>query len=317
MPLFRLPLTTLTTPFITLALLISVVALFSSTNWPTTWCFFELNIILFVLLLTFDPSKTKTIATATYFLAQALGSSLLLLGALITIYHPSSIMYQYFIVPLMTLGILVKTASAPFQQWLVTIIPHINWISILLLSTLQKLAPLLLLTNILIITNNTLTLAYIFLILSLLIGAIGIMNSSHLKPLLAFSSLHHLGWILTGLTTTTTSRTHFYILLYLLTLTPLMLLLNTLNAALTSSAHTMPTPAPFNPRLITALLLALAGLPPFPLFFIKLTILTQTIIATPLLIIILLITTALSSLSYLRFALVFMLAPSTQSIILK
>ena len=312
MPLLRLSPSSLLVALTTFALFTSIVILFSSTNWPATWCFFELNIILFILLLTFDPTKTKAIATATYFLAQALGSRLLLLGALTLVFYPFSALSQHFAIVIITLGILVKTAAAPFQQWLIIIISHINWLSILLLSTLQKLTPLLLLTNTLIITNKTITITYFFLLLRLFVGAIGIINASYLKSLLGFSSVHHLGWILTALTVATTSRAHLYIIIYLTTLTPLILLLSTLGARQISSTHTTLQLNPARPWLLILLLLSLAGLPPFPLFYTKLSILTHAASASPIIITLLLFTTAISTYRYLRFALTFTLTPLSQ-----
>lgn len=59
--------------------------------------------------------------------------------------------------------------------------------------TWQKLAPIIILSYIIIINNITL----IFIIISSIVGAIGGLNQTSLRKLIAFSSINHIRWILT------------------------------------------------------------------------------------------------------------------------
>jgi len=67
----------------------------------------------------------------------------------------------------------------------------LTWINALLLITWQKIAPLILISYLNL--NNFLL---IRVILSVVVGALGGLNQTSLRKLIAFSSINHLGWIL-------------------------------------------------------------------------------------------------------------------------
>lgn len=70
----------------------------------------------------------------------------------------------------------------------------LTWINALLLITWQKIAPLILISYL-----NLNNLLIIRIILSVIVGAIGGLNQTSLRKLIAFSSINHLGWILRAL----------------------------------------------------------------------------------------------------------------------
>jgi len=70
----------------------------------------------------------------------------------------------------------------------------LTWINALILITWQKIAPLILISYL-----NIKYLLLIRVILSVIIGAIGGLNQTSLRKLIAFSSINHLGWILRSL----------------------------------------------------------------------------------------------------------------------
>lgn len=92
-------------------------------------------------------------------------------------------------------AILLKLGAAPFHFWFPNIIEGITWINALILLTWQKIAPLTIISysyfNLIII---------IFIIISVITGRIGGLNQTSLRKLMAFSSINHIGWILTAIT---------------------------------------------------------------------------------------------------------------------
>jgi NADH:ubiquinone oxidoreductase subunit 2 (subunit N) len=87
--------------------------------------------------------------------------------------------------------LLIKIAAAPFYQWLIKITKDISWSQNVILLTWQKLAPVYLL-----IFQNL----HIFIVaipLSAIIGAILMINKTHLKEIFGLSSLFNLRWIIT------------------------------------------------------------------------------------------------------------------------
>ena len=69
-----------------------------------------------------------------------------------------------------------------------------SWINVLILITWQKIAPLILISYV-----NWRIFTYFVIILSTLIGSLGGLNQTSLRKLIAFSSINHLGWILTAI----------------------------------------------------------------------------------------------------------------------
>lgn len=70
----------------------------------------------------------------------------------------------------------------------------LTWINALILITWQKIAPLILISYL-----DIKNLLLIRVILSVIVGAIGGLNQTSLRKLIAFSSINHLGWILISL----------------------------------------------------------------------------------------------------------------------
>jgi len=90
--------------------------------------------------------------------------------------------------------LLLKRGAAPFHFWFPNVIEGLSWINSLILITWQKIAPLIL-TSYIIINKIIL----ISVILSIIIGSLGGLNQTSLRKLMAFSSINHLGWILSAI----------------------------------------------------------------------------------------------------------------------
>lgn len=87
--------------------------------------------------------------------------------------------------------LLLKNGAAPFHFWFPGVIEGLSWINGLILITWQKIAPLILISY-----NINYNFFLISIILSIIIGALGGLNQTSLRKLIAFSSINHLGWIL-------------------------------------------------------------------------------------------------------------------------
>ena len=89
---------------------------------------------------------------------------------------------------------LLKIGAAPFHFWFPNIIEGLSWINSFILITWQKIAPFMLASYLI---NNTIII--ICAILSTIVGALGGLNQTLLRKLIAYSSINHLGWILSSL----------------------------------------------------------------------------------------------------------------------
>ena len=136
-------------PFIIITsstLIISSLIALSRTNWILLWIAMEINILSFIPIITISKKNQETEATIKYFIAQALGSSLILITS-ISQWTTSSLPYTDII---LRGAILLKLGIAPIHFWFPSVITSLSWISCIILATWQKLAPLIILSFILI-----------------------------------------------------------------------------------------------------------------------------------------------------------------------
>lgn len=99
--------------------------------------------------------------------------------------------YNFFII---YIALILKIGAAPFHFWFPNVIEGISWINNLILITWQKIAPILIISY-----SIFFNFFFFFIISSVLIGAIGGLNQISIRKLIAFSSINHIGWILSSL----------------------------------------------------------------------------------------------------------------------
>lgn len=178
-------------------MLISILGTFisvSSTNWFTAWIGLELNILSFVPLIINNKNTLSSEAAIKYFLIQASASSIFIFLCIYNSYY--NFIYFFFNSPalyLVILPLIIKLGASPFHNWFIIVIQRLDWVMCYLLMTLQKIAPLFLI-NFLFQKSN---LILLFALTSLIVGSIGGLNQTSLNKIMAFSSINHLGWILT------------------------------------------------------------------------------------------------------------------------
>lgn len=169
----------------------------SSTSWFRIWIGLEINLLSFIPLIISTKNLFSSESSLKYFLTQALASSVFLFSILIfVLFNDLKInndLNEYFIV-LISSTILIKIGSAPFHFWFPSVTEGLNWNSILLLITWQKIAPLIIFSYCI---NINLLIFVIFF--SIIFGSLGGLNQTSLRKLIAFSSINHLGWIIVSI----------------------------------------------------------------------------------------------------------------------
>lgn len=229
-----------------------------------TWAALEINTIAFIPII-LDPRKPERVRAAIkYFFIQAYASLIFLVGPLLNSFPEITIF----------LAIIIKLGISPFHNWYPSVISSLNWLSAFFLSTWQKIAPLW------ILSENTYNIQIIIPIASLnaIIGGLGGLIQTEIRPLLAFSSIGHIGW-LTFRIPLSNFIIFFYFLSYALHLSILIYLffsfkINTPKDMSSSNSISSQT------KLVIALsLLSLGGLPPLLGFIPKLLVI---LVSTPL-----------------------------------
>nr|AFV08480.1 NADH dehydrogenase subunit 2 [Lucilia cuprina] len=165
----------------------------SANSWLGAWMGLEINLLAFIPLMS-DDKLMSTEASLKYFLTQALASSVFLFAVILFLLNSSKTNSNYFMEMMIFSSLLLKSGSAPFHFWFPNVMEGLSWTNALILMTWQKIAPLMLISYIifkpLIITS---------IILSSLIGALGGLNQTSLRKLMAYSSINHLGWMLAAM----------------------------------------------------------------------------------------------------------------------
>nr|YP_001468374.1 NADH dehydrogenase subunit 2 [Culicoides arakawae]BAF80276.1 NADH dehydrogenase subunit 2 [Culicoides arakawae] len=167
----------------------------SSSSWIGMWMGLELNLLSFIPLMISPNNISSNESAIKYFLIQAFASLVFLFSSIIYIMKFSSFNFLFFNYETLIINssMMLKLGGAPFHFWFPNIIDGLTWINCLIILTWQKLAPLTVISyssyNIMII---------FFIMMSTLIGAIGGLNQTSLRKLLAFSSINHIGWLITA-----------------------------------------------------------------------------------------------------------------------
>nr|YP_009108333.1 NADH dehydrogenase subunit 2 [Tenuibranchiurus glypticus]AIU94544.1 NADH dehydrogenase subunit 2 [Tenuibranchiurus glypticus] len=232
----------------------------SSTSWFIAWLGLELNLISFLPLISSKTNLLSSEAALKYFLIQALGSAIIIFSTTL----PS--MTSNLPLTFLALALLLKMGAAPLHFWFPQIMEGMNWFYSTLLMTLQKLAPMFLIsyltTNLLCWTTISLSAAS-----SAIIGALGGLNQSSLRKILAFSSINHMSWMLFSMLINETSWV-IYFTLYALITSSITMLFSFLQAYYFSNLinpHCL-----LLPKTTSMLaLFSLGGLPPFSGFLPK------------------------------------------------
>nr|ABG56770.1 NADH dehydrogenase subunit 2 [Odorrana morafkai] len=254
------------------SLAIGTILTLSSFHWLVAWIGLEINTMAIIPMMTKTPHPRAIEAATKYFLTQASASALMLFSCLISALQtgewgmntPPSMMTN----PL-SLALTMKLGLAPLHFWLPEVLQGISLPTGLILSTWQKIPPMILLFQI--SAHISLTLMVILSLTSILIGGWGGIGQTQIRKIMAFSSIGHLGWIILILKFNP-QLSIFSFALYIIMTTAMFLSLITLSSTKMSQISTSWTKNPALTTTAMLILLSLAGLPPLTGFLPKLLI---------------------------------------------
>nr|YP_010957161.1 NADH dehydrogenase subunit 2 [Serranus notospilus]WMY90449.1 NADH dehydrogenase subunit 2 [Serranus notospilus] len=253
---------------------------FSSSHWLLAWMGLEINTLAILPLMAQSHNPRAVEASTKYFLTQATAAAMLLFAsttnAWLTGQWNIDQMAHPFPTTLIILALALKIGLAPFHSWLPEVLQGLDLTTGMILSTWQKLAPFCLLLQLHITdTSQVVPGLIIFLgVTSLLIGGFGGLNEVQLRKLLAYSSIAHMGWMIT-IKMYCPQITLFALCIYILMNCATFL---TLSVNQVTTTKKLAIFWPFSPGLaVTAcfLLLSLGGLPPLTGFMSKWLILQE------------------------------------------
>ncbi|NP_740219.1 NADH dehydrogenase subunit 2 (mitochondrion) [Polypterus senegalus senegalus] len=248
---------------------------FASSNWFLAWMGLEINTLAIIPLMARHHHPRAVEAATKYFITQAAAAALLLFAGLMNAWQSGQWIIQDMSMPtsaLMTLAIAIKLGVAPMHFWLPEVMQGITLNTGLILATWQKLAPLALLYQ---ISNNLMPELMIILgLTSTFIGGWGGLNQTQIRKIMAYSSIAHLGWII--------SIMHFMptlaiinLIIYIIMTTTMFMTFNVTNSTSISTLAMNWSKFPTLSAITMLALLSLGGLPPLSGFLPKWLILQE------------------------------------------
>nr|YP_010454151.1 NADH dehydrogenase subunit 2 [Rossia macrosoma]QXJ42167.1 NADH dehydrogenase subunit 2 [Rossia macrosoma] len=279
----------------------------SSSHWLTMWMGLELNLMGFLPLMNIKGKVLEAEASMKYFIIQSMSSSVLIFTSImIYSYNMSwySMLNNNMMSTLILLSLILKLGGAPLHFWLPSISNHMSWSILFILLSWQKLAPLFMLS----LMNSNMTTIMMISVMSTLVGSIMALNQTNLQLIITYSSISHLGWMMTMILFNS-SLTLFYFTNYIIISIPLMHLISSESG---NHLFMLTHKNNMNNMIIISLILSLAGLPPLLGFMSKLIILISLIKMNLLLLtLLMLLGTLISLYFYLNISLMLMIKSYT------
>nr|YP_010946479.1 NADH dehydrogenase subunit 2 [Cyrtonotula maculosa]WGO57197.1 NADH dehydrogenase subunit 2 [Cyrtonotula maculosa] len=243
-----------------ITLLSGLLITISSNSWLSAWMGLEINLLSFIPLMSNNNNIFTTEAALKYFLVQALASSALLFIILSKSLIESIFMIfnSYFTSIMISTPLLMKSGAAPMHWWFPSVMEGLSWNNCFILMTIQKVAPLMLISY----TINFSIFMTSIIIMSVMIGTIGGYNQTSIRKILTYSSINHMGWMLTAMLMGENMWILYFMIYSLLTLTIIMIVIP-MQISFVNQTFLIGNNNKVMKFLLFSSLLSLGGLPPF------------------------------------------------------
>nr|QVT10965.1 NADH dehydrogenase subunit 2 [Clanis deucalion] len=177
--------------FFLFILFFSTMISISANSWFGCWIGLEINLLSFIPLISNSNNLLSSEASLKYFLTQSIASMNFLFSILIKMTLMKNFEMNNFISIMINSPLLMKMGAAPFHFWFPNISEGLSWFNNFILMTWQKITPMILVSYYL-----NMKLLYSIIIINVMIGAIGGLNQTSLRKIMAFSSINNLGWMI-------------------------------------------------------------------------------------------------------------------------
>nr|UCC46039.1 NADH dehydrogenase subunit 2 [Microdeuterus sp. HEM078] len=229
-------------------LIMSTMLTLSSNNWISMWMGLEMNMMAFMPLVINKNYYNSSVAAMSYFMVQSVSSLVLMFAMMIKNKHN-------LFNEVMMMSLLMKLGSAPFHMWVPEVMSKMSWMNCLILSTWQKIAPLMMLMN---MNKNNMMLTVVIM-MSAIIGAVGGMNQSSIRKIMGYSSINHLSWMMMS---TSTNSWVMYFMIYSIMMSLVCYMFNNYKIMFINQFNNMSM-TNMEKMSLSVTMLSMGGLPPF------------------------------------------------------
>nr|WNH37025.1 NADH dehydrogenase subunit 2 [Venefica tentaculata] len=249
---------------------------FASSHWLLAWMGLEINTLAILPLMAQHHHPRAVEASTKYFLTQATAAALVLFSATSNAWMTGNWEIQQpfhpTIITITMLALGLKVGLAPMHFWLPEVLQGLDLNTGLILSTWQKLAPMVLIYQLSLEINQT-TMITIGLA-SALVGGWGGLNQTQLRKILAYSSIAHMGWMMIVMSYSP-NLMMLNLMIYIIMTSTAFMTLKTMSATKINTLGTSWTKAPILTVITMLTMLSLGGLPPMTGFMPKWLILQE------------------------------------------
>nr|YP_009741697.1 NADH dehydrogenase subunit 2 [Thaumatosmylus hainanus]QID76376.1 NADH dehydrogenase subunit 2 [Thaumatosmylus hainanus] len=269
----------------------------SSNSWLGAWMGLEINLLSFIPLMSDSKNLFSNESMLKYFLVQALASSILLfIVILLSMINSLNIFLKLnlFFSLILNSSLMLKMGAAPFHFWFPGVMEGLSWKNNFILMTWQKIAPLILLTY-----HFNLNFLISIIFISIFIGSIGGLNQTSLRKLMAYSSINHIGWMLS-----TFMISNYFLMIYFLLYSflsfSIIFMFHYFNVFFINQCFNLMNNSPILKFSFFCNFLSLGGLPPFLGFLPKWLVIQNLALNYSFMIFIMVILTLITLFFYIR-----------------
>nr|YP_009454228.1 NADH dehydrogenase subunit 2 [Gynaephora minora]ATY48757.1 NADH dehydrogenase subunit 2 [Gynaephora minora] len=251
-------------------LIFSTLISISSNSWLGCWIGLEINLLSFIPLISNSNNLLSSEASLKYFLTQSIASINFLTSIIFKMIPFKNFEMNLFLSIMINSSMLMKMGSSPCHFWFPNIMEGLSWFNNFILMTWQKITPMIILSY-----YMNMNFIFIMIIMNVIIGAIGGMNQTSLRKLMAFSSINNLGWMLSALMISE-NLWIFYLFIYSFMISIIFFMFNMMNMFFINQLFINNMKSMIKISLMINFL-SLGGLPPFIGFFPKWIIINSMI----------------------------------------
>nr|AGO28065.1 NADH dehydrogenase subunit 2 [Opistoplatys sp. HL-2013] len=172
-------------------LVTSTLITINSETWLGMWMGMEINLIAFLPIMYKTKNTPASESCMIYFLIQSMGSILMLMAVLNNmLFMISPVMNNMLFNMLLMFSMMIKLGIPPFHFWFPEILNKMNWFNGAIIMSWQKINPLVVLSYIMI------NIMPAIIMITVIVGAMGGLNQTSIRKIMAYSSINHMGWML-------------------------------------------------------------------------------------------------------------------------
>nr|UXG56631.1 NADH dehydrogenase subunit 2 [Cerceris albofasciata] len=243
-------------------IILNIMSMFMNYNF-NLWILMEMNLICFTTLLILTNKNWKNNSIFIYFIMQCLGTILILMKIL-------NLLPNMNLLFMMNLGLMIKMGILPFHKWVILMIEQNSWMMIFMLTTIQKIIPLMFLNSCQLMNYN-----FYLINMSIIISSFWMMKMYSLKKIITFSSMIHSSWMMI-LINLNIKIWMIYFFIYSISMFMMSLYFNIYK--INNNNNLLKIKNIYKKMIFLMIMLNMMGLPPFSLMWINFSLIWSMIL---------------------------------------